>query len=174
MNQRTKLEAQIQRWTEAGLIDAQTGARILTFEAGQERRVTLRWPVFLAMIFGGILFAAGVTLFVAAHWSELSPAMRFSLVLLMAGLFHISGAVLTDRPPLSLPLKLCAFFRSESCVSSQSEGGLKQTPCKLLIMQGVLCIKSYAQDYLWIASLEAAFLLGFRGPSQKPCLSRSW
>ena len=70
--------------------------------------------------------------------------------------------------------KLCAFFRSESCVSSQSEGGLKQTPCKLLVIQGLLCIKSYAQDYLWIASLEAAFLLGFRGPSQKPCLSRSW
>ena len=70
--------------------------------------------------------------------------------------------------------KLCAFFRSESCVSSQSEGGLKQRPCKLLIMQRLLCIKSYAQDYLWIASLEAAFLLGFRGPSQKPCLSRSW
>ena len=75
---------------------------------------------------------------------------------------------------LSLSPKLCAFFRSESCVSSQSEGGLKQRPCKLLVIQGLLCIKSYAQDYLWIASLEAAFLLGFRGPSQKPCLSRSW
>src|ERR1019366_3335995 len=65
-----------------------------------------------------------------------------------------------SRGTVALP-KLCAFFRSESCVSSQSEGGLKQTPCKLLIMQGLLCIKSHAQDYLWIASLEAAFLLGF-------------
>ena len=105
MNQRTRLEARVQRWTEAGLIDAQAGARILAFEAGQERRATLRWPVFLAMVFGGILFAAGVTLFVAAHWSELSPAMRFSLVLLMAGLFHIGGAMLADRfPPLSTTL----------------------------------------------------------------------
>jgi uncharacterized membrane protein len=105
VNQRTQLEARVQRWTEAGLIDAQAGARILAFEAGQERRATLRWPVFLAMVFGGILFAAGVTLFVAAHWSELSPAIRFSLVLLMAGLFHIGGAVLADRfPPLSTTL----------------------------------------------------------------------
>lgn len=105
MNQRTQLEARVQRWTEAGLIDAEAGARILAFEAGQERRATLRWPVFLAMVFGGILFAAGVTLFVAAHWSELSPAIRFSLVLLMAGVFHIGGAVLADRfPPLSTTL----------------------------------------------------------------------
>jgi len=105
VNQRTKLEARVQRWTAAGLIDAQAGARILVFEARQERRATLRWPVFLAMVFGGILLAAGVTLFVAAHWSELSPAVRFSLVLLMAGLFHIGGAVLADGfPPLSTTL----------------------------------------------------------------------
>src|ERR1017187_5803421 len=85
-------------------------------------------------------------------------------------------AVLCDMSPSCWPVqpKLCAFFRSESWVTSQSEGGLKQRPCKLLVIQGLLCIKSYAQDYLWIASLEAAFLLGFRGPSQKPCLSRSW
>ena len=72
---------------------------------------------------------------------------------------------------------LCTFFRFESCVSSQAEANFKWAPCKLLIILALLCIKSYAQDYLspsmCIASLEAAFLLGFRGPSQKPCLSRS-
>jgi uncharacterized membrane protein len=105
MNQRTQLEAQVQRWTEAGLIDAQTGTRILAFEAGQERRASLRWPVLLAMIFGGILLGAGITLFVAAHWSELSPAERFSLMILMVGVFHVGGALLADRfPPLSTTL----------------------------------------------------------------------
>ncbi|HXN00065.1 MAG TPA: DUF2157 domain-containing protein [Candidatus Dormibacteraeota bacterium] len=105
MIQRTQLEVSVQRWTEAGLIDAQSGARILAFETGQERRATLRWPVFLAMVFGGILFAAGITLFVAAHWGELSPATRFSLVLLMTAVFHIGGALLTDRfPSLSTTL----------------------------------------------------------------------
>jgi uncharacterized membrane protein len=94
-----KPEVSVQRWTEAGLIDAQAAARILAFETGQDRRATLRWPVFLAMVFGGILFAAGITLFVAAHWSELSPAMRFSLVLLMTAVFHIGGSLLTDRFP---------------------------------------------------------------------------
>lgn len=97
MNQRTQLETQIQRWAEAGLIDAQVGARIVAFEASLERRATLRWPVLLAMIFGGILLAAGITLFVAAHWNELSPFTRFALVLLMIGVFHVGGAVSAGR-----------------------------------------------------------------------------
>jgi MFS family permease len=105
VTQRTQLEVSVQRWTEAGLIDAQAAARILAFETGQDRRATLRWPVFLAMVFGGLLLAAGITLFVAAHWSELSPAMRFSLVLLMTAVFHIGGSLLTDRfPSLSTTL----------------------------------------------------------------------
>jgi uncharacterized membrane protein len=105
LKERSQFEARVQRWTEAGLIDAQAAARILAFEAGQERRATLRWPVLLALIFGGILLAAGVTLFVAAHWDELSPSMRFSLVLLLAGLFHVGGAILSDRfPALSTTL----------------------------------------------------------------------
>jgi uncharacterized membrane protein len=105
LNKRGQLGAQVQRWTKAGVIDAVAAARIAAFEAGQERRATLRWPVYLAMAFGGILVAAGVTLFVAAHWSELSPAARFSLVLLLVGLFHIGGALLANRfPALSTTL----------------------------------------------------------------------
>jgi hypothetical protein len=105
VKQHSQLEAAVQRWTQAGLIDAQAAARILAFEAGQERRASFRWPVFLAMVFGGILLAAGVTLFVAAHWSELSPTARFSLMLLMTALFHFSGAALANRfPALSTTL----------------------------------------------------------------------
>ncbi len=99
VNQPNQFEARVQRWVEAGLIDAQTAARILTFESGQERHATLRWPVILAMAFGGILLVAGITLFVAAHWNELSPAVRFALVLLMVAIFHGSGAVFASRFP---------------------------------------------------------------------------
>lgn len=105
MSQHSQLEARVQRWIQSGLIDAPAGARIIAFEGTQERHATLRWPVFLAMVFGGILLAAGVTLFVAAHWSELSPAVRFSLVLLMTAIFHTGGALLAVRfPPLSTTL----------------------------------------------------------------------
>jgi uncharacterized membrane protein len=105
MERLTKLEQQIRRWTAAGLIDQNLADRIITFEAGQERRSSLRWPVILAMVFGGLLLAAGVTLFVAAHWIELSPSERFLLMILMVATFHIGGAAVANRfPALSTTL----------------------------------------------------------------------
>jgi uncharacterized membrane protein len=105
LNQRPQLDEQLQNWIDAGLIDEQARTRILAFEAGRDRRKVLQWPVLLAMVFGGILFAAGITLFVAAHWSELSPATRFSVVLLMVAVLHAGGAMLgTHFPVLSTTL----------------------------------------------------------------------
>ena len=102
---RSKLETQAQRWVDAGLIDSQAAQRILNFEASQEKHSSLRWPVFLALAFGGILLAAGVTLFVAAHWNEMSPASRFSTVLLMVAVFQVGGALTSERfPALSTTL----------------------------------------------------------------------
>ena len=105
MDRHTQLEARVREWTAAGVIDAATGGRIITFEAGQERQKSLRWPILLAMIFGGILVAAGVTLFVAAHWDELSPTFRFSLLLAMVAAFHIGGSFAAEGfPALSTTL----------------------------------------------------------------------
>jgi predicted membrane protein DUF2157 len=105
MKQQTKLEVQIQRWTAAGIIDQAAADRIIALEIGQDRHASLRWPVILAMVFGGILLAAGVTLFVAAHWAELSPLERFALMILMVGAFQIGGAAVADRfPALSTTL----------------------------------------------------------------------
>ena len=97
MKAQAQLQEQVKRWVEAGLIDGEAGARILEHESHQERKSTLQWPVFLALGFGGILLAAGVTLFVAAHWSELSPGARFSLVVLMVAIFHSGGALSAGR-----------------------------------------------------------------------------
>jgi hypothetical protein len=99
MNPQSKLEQQIQRWVAGGLIDSATGARIALFETSQDRRASLRWPVIIALVFGGLLLAAGVTLFVAAHWAELSPSQRFALMIGMVAVFHIAGAALADRFP---------------------------------------------------------------------------
>lgn len=105
MDRHTQLEARVREWIEAGVVDAATGGRIIAFEAGQERQKSLHWPILLAMIFGGILVAAGVTLFVAAHWGELSPSFRFSLLLAMVAAFHIGGSFAADRfPALSTTL----------------------------------------------------------------------
>lgn len=90
-------ERMLQRWVEAGLIEAAVAGRIRSFEADREGRSQYRWPVILAICFGGILLAAGMLLFVAAHWDKISPGQRFALVLAMVAVFHVSAALLSDR-----------------------------------------------------------------------------
>jgi hypothetical protein len=93
------LEKQLERWTAAGVVDSATAARIRALEASQAPSERLRWPVLLALGLGGVLLCAGVLLFVAAHWDELSPGSRFTLVLLMVAAFPLAGALTADRFP---------------------------------------------------------------------------
>ena len=57
----------------------------------------MRWPVIFAIAFGSIMVAAGVLLFVAAHWDDLSPTQRFLLVLAMISGFHLAAGALMPR-----------------------------------------------------------------------------
>ncbi len=93
------LNKRLDRWINSGVVDANTAERIRAFEASERSSEGLRWPVLLALGLGGVLLCAGVLLFVAAHWDELSPAWRFTLVLLLVGLFPIVGAFTTERFP---------------------------------------------------------------------------
>lgn len=90
-------EKTLDRWLKAGLLDNGTAERIRAHEAERARSAGLRWPVLVALAFGGVTIAAGVLLFVAAHWDELSRSGRFSLVLLMVGAFHVAGALSATR-----------------------------------------------------------------------------
>ncbi|HEX2328756.1 MAG TPA: DUF2157 domain-containing protein [Candidatus Angelobacter sp.] len=92
------LESQLRRWSEANLITAQTAERILHFEQ-QASRGRLRWPAILAVGFGALMLCAGILLFVAAHWEDLSPAQRFTLVLTMVAVFHVTASVLGEKVP---------------------------------------------------------------------------
>lgn len=89
----------LSRWTEAGLIDGATAERIRAFEQAHGGQRRLRWPILIALAFGGLMLGGGVLLFVAAHWDALSPATRFALVLLMVGGLHAAGAFVGDRFP---------------------------------------------------------------------------
>jgi len=91
------LDKRLERWVSAGIVDAGTAARIKTFEESQSSSERLRWPVLLAVALGGVLLCAGVLLFVAAHWDELSPAWRFTLVLILVAVFPIAGALTEER-----------------------------------------------------------------------------
>jgi uncharacterized membrane protein len=90
-------ERYLERWLEAGLIEPAAAARIRAYEAHSAGLPTWRWPVRLAVGLGGLLMAAGVLLFVAAHWDRLSATARFVSVLLLVAVFHVAGALATER-----------------------------------------------------------------------------
>jgi uncharacterized membrane protein len=92
-----KWEKLLERWVAAGFIDAISAQRIAAYEAQNQKTAGLRWPVLIAVSFGGLLLGAGVLLFVAAHWDILSPTLRFSLVLLMVAGFHCGAALVAAR-----------------------------------------------------------------------------
>ena len=96
MSSADHLEQKLQRWVEATVIDGSTADRIRAFESSHESHKT-RWPVVLAIVFGSIMVGAGILLFVAAHWDDLSPAQRFLLVLMMIAGFHLAAGALMAR-----------------------------------------------------------------------------
>jgi uncharacterized membrane protein len=94
-----KLARLLARWTEAGVIDAPTADRIRAYEEQHAGSTRLRWPIWLALSFGGLMLGAGVLLFVSAHWDSLSPDARFALVLSLVAAFHLGAAAAADRFP---------------------------------------------------------------------------
>ena len=93
------VERALSRWQAAGLLDAQTVARITAWEAAHAGRSRFNWPVLIALALGSLAVGAGVLLFVAAHWDSLSPAARFAIVLALVIGFHLGGAGCRVRFP---------------------------------------------------------------------------
>jgi len=96
----TDLESQLKRWQAAGVVDAQTAARIRANEAplakaaaasGQVYVAGVHWQGIAALVLGAILLACGVVLFVSAHWDDLGPGARFAVVCAMVAVFHLAG-----------------------------------------------------------------------------------
>jgi uncharacterized membrane protein len=91
-------EKDLERWVDAHLIDSLTADRIRDFENTSDKK-RLRWPAILAITFGALMLCAGILLFVAAHWDELAPSQRFTLVLVMVAVFHVAATVLGENMP---------------------------------------------------------------------------
>jgi uncharacterized membrane protein len=90
-------ERLLERWTREGLIETATANLIRAYETGQAKDRGLKWPILLAIVFGGLLLAAGILLFVAAHWDRLSQVERFTLILALVAITHIGGAIAAPR-----------------------------------------------------------------------------
>ena len=92
-----ELESSLDRWTQAALLNAEQAARIREFETARRPRRGARFPILIGLALGGIMLAAGVLLFVAAHWMDLSPTERMALVVFAVGAFHLAAAFCADR-----------------------------------------------------------------------------
>jgi len=90
-------ERYLVRWRRAGLLDEATEAAIRSYESAEAEPSGQRWQVILALVLGAILLGAGVLLFVAAHWDDVSPAGRLALVMAMLALFHVAGIASRER-----------------------------------------------------------------------------
>ena len=89
-------EKYLERWVDAHLVDPPTADRIREFENASDHK-RLRWPAILAIAFGALMLCAGILLFVAAHWDQLPPWQRFTLVLAMVAVFHVAASLLGEN-----------------------------------------------------------------------------
>src|ERR1039457_739514 len=106
-----EIETLLNRWQSAGVLDAEAASRLRTYESGEGhptarehsgsdravRAAGVAWQGRVALILGGILLASGVALFVSAHWDELGPGWRYTIVMLMVAIFHIGGAIAREK-----------------------------------------------------------------------------
>jgi uncharacterized membrane protein len=92
-----EFEASLDRWTQAALLNAEQAARIREFETAREPRRGTRLPILIGLALGGSMLAAGVLLFVAAHWIDLSPAQRMTLLVFAVGGSHLAAAFCVIR-----------------------------------------------------------------------------
>jgi len=167
--------AALKRWLDAGVVDAATAERIRAFEASQggvqrQGRLTL-----IAFALGALLLAAGILLFVAAHWDEMSPAGRFALVLGILAALHAGGAVASRASPgLSTTLHAIgtAALGAGIYLSGQIFHMAEHWPAALLLWSvgaavGVYLLRQWPQ-VLWLAVLVPAWLWGEWTDAQPP------
>ena len=84
------------KWRAAGLLDRATADRIEAWESTHASAHSSRLGRF-AFAFGGLMLGAGVLLFVAANWDQLSPWARFGTLAGVVAILHVGGALVESR-----------------------------------------------------------------------------
>lgn len=92
-----EFESSMDRWTQAGVLSSEQAARIREYESARAPRHGPGVHILIGLTLGGIMLAAGVLLFVAAHWIDLSPAQRMTLLVAAVGGSHLAAALCAER-----------------------------------------------------------------------------
>jgi hypothetical protein len=92
-------EPLLRRWQDAGLIEPTRAAAIREWEAAQAPTHSLQGPVRIALALGAALLAAGLLLFVSAHWEAMGPGARFGLLLALLLASHGTAIAATPGFP---------------------------------------------------------------------------
>jgi uncharacterized membrane protein len=167
----------LKRWLAAGLVDAATAARIEAWEAAQGGAARQGRLAVIVFALGGLLLTAGVLLFVAAHWDELSPAGRFALVLAMVAALHLGGAFAASHSrALSATLHAVGTgaLGAGIYLSGQIFHMAEHWPGALLLWSigaaiAVFLLRQWPQ-VVWLAVLAPAWLFGEWVEAQPPHL----
>jgi len=103
MDPSKSLSDQLNRWIQADLIDADVADAIQRWEDSQIQQSKhasvrhLAGPIRLSILLGSLLLAAGLLLFVSAHWDQMPPSSRVSLLLFIVIALHAGGAWFSER-----------------------------------------------------------------------------
>ena len=160
-------QSALKRWTAAGVVDSATAERIRAWEAEHGGEVTKSRLALISFGLGGLLLIAGVLLFVAAHWDDLSPAGRFALVFAMIAAAHAGGAF-AAKSSVGLSATLHAVgtgaLGAGIYLAGQIFNMAEHWPGALMLWSfgaaaGVLLLRQWPQ-VLWLAVLAPAWLWG--------------
>lgn len=168
-------QSALARWTKAGVVDAATAERIRAWESEHGGDAGKSRLALIAFGLGGLLLIAGVMLFVAAHWDDLSPAGRFALVLAMIAAAHVGGAF-AAKSSAGLSAALHAVgtgvLGAGIYLAGQVFNMAEHWPGALMLWSfgaaaGVLLLRQWPQ-VLWLALLAPAWLWGEWLEAQSP------
>ena len=155
----------LERWREAGVVDAATAERIRRWEMEHVEAEGSRLGR-LAFGFGGLLLASGLLLFVAANWQQLSPWGRFALFAALVAALHLAaGAVQSRMPALATVLHAVgtAALGGGIFLAGQAFHLAERWPEGLLLWGlGAACALWYLRDWphvLYVAALLPAWLV---------------